>query len=431
MKHNIVFTLFTLTIYGATGIDAAERSFRPETAAKEFASTDWPWWRGPNRDGIASPDQDPPLKWSDTDNVLWKSPVPGRGYGSPILFGNKIFLATADVERETQSVLCFDRETGKELWQTDVHKGGFTKKGNTKSTLANGTPACDGERLFVNFLNSDAIFTTALDLNGNKIWQKRITDFAVHQGFSSSPALYDSLVIVTADSRENGAVAALDRKSGEVVWQNSRPKLPNYTSPIIFNVAGKDQVFLQGCDVVTSLDPLTGKTNWEMKGSTEECVTSTVTDGKHIFTTGGYPRNHIAAINVDGSKKVEWENGVRVYVPSMLLRDGYLYATLDAGVAMCWNSHTGKELWKGRLGGTISSSPVMVGEHILVTNEEGTTYIFKTSPNEFIQVGENQLGTEAFATPTICGSRIYHRVAVQQNDKRQEFLYCLGKSSQK
>ncbi|HTN00992.1 MAG TPA: PQQ-binding-like beta-propeller repeat protein, partial [Planctomycetaceae bacterium] len=104
-----------------------------------------------------------------------------------------------------------------------------------------------------------------------------------------------------------------------------------------------------------------------------------------------------------------------------------LYAILDAGVAMCWNSATGEEVWKGRLGGTFSSSPVLVGEHILATNEAGRTYVFKATPAAFELVGENQLGTEVFATPTVCGGRIYHRVAVQQGEERQEFVYCLGK----
>ena len=159
-------------------------------------------------------------------------------------------------------------------------------------------------------------------------------------------------------------------------------------------------------------------------------MTSTVTDGTHIYTTGGYPKNHLAAIKADGSGKVAWENGSRVYVPSMLVRDGYLFATLDAGVAMCWKSDTGEEKWKSRIAGTFSSSPVMVGEHILATNEAGKTYVFKANPAAFELVGENQLGTEVFATPTICGSRIYHRVASQTDGQRQEWLYCLGKKGE-
>lgn len=280
--------------------------------------------------------------------------------------------------------------------------------------------------MYVNFFNAGAIYTTALTREGKQLWQTKVSEFVIHQGFGSSPAVYQSLVIVSADHKGAGAIAALDRATGNVVWKIDRPKLPNYTSPIILNVAGREQLFFSGCDLVTSLDPLTGKTLWETKGSTEECVTSIVTDGQRIFTSGGYPKNHLSAFMADGSGKVAWENGSRVYVPSMLVRDGYLYAVLDAGVAMCWNSATGEEVWKQRIGGTFSASPVMVGDNIFATNEAGQTFIFKASPKGFEQVGENQLGDEAFATQTICGSRIYARVAKQTDGKRQEWLYCLG-----
>ena len=185
-------------------------------------------------------------------------------------------------------------------------------------------------------------------------------------------------------------------------------------------------MLLTGCDLVTSLDPLTGKTIWEIPGATTECVTSTVTDGTHIYTSGGYPRNHLAAVVADGSGKIAWENNTRVYVPSMLIRDKHLYAVLDAGVAMCWKSDTGEEKWKGRLGGTFSSSPVLVGDTIYATNEAGHTFLFQADPAGFKLLGENQLGDEAFATPTICGGRIYTRVAHHRDGKRQEFVYCLG-----
>jgi outer membrane protein assembly factor BamB len=299
-------------------------------------------------------------------------------------------------------------------------------KENAKSTLASSTPACDGERIFVNFLNGGSVHTTALDRSGKKLWQTRITEFVVHQGFASSPALYESLVLVSADNKGTGALVALDRKSGEVVWRHERPKVPNYTSPIILRIAGKDQALFTGCDLVTSLDPRTGKKLWEIAGATTECVTSTVTDGNLIFTSGGYPKNHISAVRADGSGEVVWESNSRVYVPSMLVREGHLYAVLDAGVAACFESATGKELWKGRIAGTFSSSPVLVGDKIFVVNEAGHAYIFKASPEGFSLIGENQLGDECFATPVFAGNRIYLRVATGTEQQRQEYVYCLG-----
>lgn len=392
----------------------------------EVSATDWPWWRGPQHNGIAAADQSPPLQWSENDNVLWKAEVPGRGHGSPIVVGDQVFLATADPASQTQSVLCFDRQSGEELWQTVVHRGGLPAKGNKKSSLASSTLACDGERLFANFLNRNAVYTTALSLDGKQIWQRKITPHVVHQGYGSSPAVYGPLVIVSADNKGGGAIAGLDRATGRVVWQHKRPAQPNYTSPIILPVAGREQLLFTGCDLVSSFDPLTGEKLWEIDGATTECVTSTVTDGQLVFTSGGYPRNHMSAVRADGSGEIVWENTTRVYVPSMLARDGYLYAVTDSGIAMCWEAASGKEIWKGRLGGAFTSSPVMVREQIYATDESGRTAIFLASPDGFELVAENQLGDEVMATPVICDSRIYIRVAELNGDQRQEALYCLG-----
>jgi outer membrane protein assembly factor BamB len=403
----------------ATQLPAAE----PKLA---IGPNDWPWWRGPTRDGVAAP-QKVPLEWSAEKNVLWQADVPGRGHGSASVVGDRVFLATADEKGEVQGVLCLDRKSGEQKWHAEVHRGNFTKAGmNAKASHASSTPACDGERVYINFLNNGAVHATALDLNGKPVWQRKVTDYTLHQGFGSSPAIYGPLLIVMADNKgDHGLLAGLNRSNGEPVWTRKRPKAPNYSSPIIVTVGGKDQLVQIGCDLITSLDPLTGKENWELKGATTECVTSTVTDGKHVFTSGGYPRNHVAAVKADGSG-IAWDNKTRVYVPSMLIRDGNLFAVTDDGNAVCWKSDTGAELWKGRLGGTFSGSPVMVGDHIIATNEAARTFVFKASPKEFELVGENQLGNESFSTPTVCGGRIYLRAAVKATGGRQEKLFCVG-----
>jgi outer membrane protein assembly factor BamB len=154
-------------------------------------------------------------------------------------------------------------------------------------------------------------------------------------------------------------------------------------------------------------------------------VTTTVTDGKHVFSSGGYPRNHLSAVKADGSGELAWENGDRIYVPSMLLREGFLYAVLDAGIAKCYRADTGEEMWKSRLGGEFSSSPVLVGKLIYATSEKGETFIYEATPEGFREVGRNKLGSECFATPAICGEDIYIRVAVDVEGKRQEKLVCV------
>jgi outer membrane protein assembly factor BamB len=407
--------------------------FSPESgsALKEIGGfalegNDWPWWRGPGRDGIAVADQRPALQWSETENILWKTALRGRGHGSPTVVADQVYLATADYEAEEQSVICLDRSTGKRRWETVVHRGGFPEGGNKKSNLGSSTAASDGHSLYINFLNGGAVFTTALTRDGKQLWQTKISDFKLHQGFGSSPAIFQTLVLASADNHGGGALVALDRSTGTVVWSQQRPKKANYTSPIILEAAGRTQLFLSGCDLVSSFDPLSGRKLWEIEGSTTECVTSVVTDGNLVFTSGGYPRQHVAAVRADGSGEVVWEKSVRVYVPSMLVRDEHIFVVTDAGIAQCWKSKTGEELWKGRLGGTFSSSPVLVGEHIYAVNEEGRTFIFKANPEKFELVAENKLGEEVFATPTICNSRIYMRVAQQLGGHRQEFLYCIA-----
>ncbi len=422
----VVLTLLTAGLLGGEVSRAAEQGKTSSTSTPTAA--DWPAWRGAKGDGVADAEQSPPVTWSETKGVLWKTPVPGRGHGSPTVVGNHVYLAIAEVDQEVQSVLCLDRNTGAQVWQTEIHRGNFDSKGNAKSSHASSSVACDGERLFINFLNHDAIWTTALSRDGQILWQTKVADFVNHQGFGSSPILYGPLVLVSADSKGGaGRVAGLERTTGKVVWSNPRPKLPNYCSPMVVHAAGRDQVVMIGCKLVQGLDPLTGKVLWETPGATEECVTSTVTDGQHIYTTGGYPKNHVAAVKADGSGEVAWENNSRVYVPSMVIRDGYLYATLDAGVAVCWNAATGEEMWKQRIGGTFSGSIVLCNDLLFATDESGRTCVWKADPKQFEMIAENQLGTESYSTPSLCGNRIYHRAATQADGKRQEYVYCIGK----
>ena len=395
----------------------------PATAA--IAATDWPAWRGPTRDGLAAPGQSPPIQWSETENVLWKVPLPGRGHSSPTVVGERIYLATADPVTKSQSVLCLDRKSGKLLWQSEVHAANAESGKHGNSSAASSTVACDGERLFINFLNAGAVHTSALDLTGKVLWQRKVCDFVAHQGFASSPVLHAALVLVAADHRGGGVIAALDQKTGAPVWSEARPKLPNYTTPAIVQAGGRTQMVLAGCNLLTSLDPLTGKKLWEVAGSTEECVVTMVTDGVRVFAGGGYPKNHTVAVLADGSGTVAWQNTARVYVPSMIVQAGHLYAVMDAGVAACWKSDTGEELWKERLGGDFFASPVRVDDRIYASNVSGKTFVFTATPKSFQLLAQNQLGEEAYASPVICGSRVYLRVATK-GTARQEFLYCIG-----
>ena len=398
------------------------------SAAPTHSPHDWPAWRGPLGNGLAGEGQNPPITWSETSNVVWRASLPGRGHGSPTIVGDKVYLATATAPQGAQSVLCLDRRTGKILWNTVVHEKGADAGKHANSSAASSSVACDGEQVYINFLNNGAVFTTALDLLGRQLWQKKVSDYVTHQGFASSPVLHGNTVLVSADHRGGGVIVALDRASGKTLWSQPRPPVPNYTSPAVLTANGQTQVVLAGCNLVSSYEPATGRLLWEMNGSTEECVGSAVTDGTRIFASGGYPKNHTMAVMADGSGKVAWQNTARIYVPSMIVQKGHLYAVMDAGLAVCWKSDTGEELWKERLGGDFFGSPVMVGDRIYATNLRGLTYVFTARPGKFELLAKNQLGQETYASPSVARGQVYIRTAERTGEKRQEYLYCIGHS---
>ena len=408
-------------------------SGKPLRAAERITAapsqSDWPWWRGPHHTGVASPGQKPPLEWGPNQNVKWRFAIPGRGHAQPTIVGDFIYLPTAEEKLEIQSVLCLQRETGKLVWKTDVHTGGLDRGGHKKTSQASATLACDGSRLIANFLHDGAIWTTALDLAGKVLWQQKISPFITHQGFAASPLVYGDLVIVASDNKGGGAIAGLERETGRVVWKRERPKMPNYASPILIKAAGKEQVVIQGCNLVTSLDPTTGTLLWETEAATTECVTTLVSDGERVFASGGYPKNHIQALVADGSKKVAWQNNSRVYVPSMLVHGNYLYAMLDAGIATCWDTRTGKAAWKQRIGGTFTAAPILVNDLIYAFDEEGQATIFRADPTKYQQVARARMPGEQFSAPVICGSRLYLRVGQSENGRRQEYLYVIAASA--
>lgn len=395
------------------------------TAFAGINDRDWPSWRGPTHDGRAPASQTVPLAWSDTENVLWTADIPGRGSSSPTVVGDRVYLTSCDEAVGSQSVYAYERSTGRVVWANQVHAGGAMRK-HERSTGASSSVACDGERLFVAFPTAGAVVITALALAGEQIWQTTLCEYRIHQGYGASPFLYEDTVLVAADHSGGGAIAALDRRTGNVVWKRERPPTPNYSSPIVFRLFGRDQLILTGCDKVISYDPATGDTLWEREGATTECVTTPVTDGERVFTSGGYPKNHISAVRADGSATIDWENGEREYVPSMIVHKGHLYGVLDAGIAVCWEAASGRQTWKRRLGGNFSGSAVLLGDTIFATSEAGETHVFRASPDRFESLAVNKLGDEAWATPSICGDRIYLRVAFGTGDERREKLVCIG-----
>ena len=391
-------------------------------------AADWLQWRGPNHNNVTASGQTIPTKWSTTQNVLWKTLVPGRGHSSPIVVGNLIVLTSADERGQQQGVFAFNRRTGKQEWGTLISKGGFPRVHN-KNTHASATACSDGQQIYATFNHHEKIEAVALNMQGKVVWRKDVGGFVPRQykyGYAAAPTLYKGKLIISADSDTIAWVKALDTKTGQVAWSQNRPQKLNWSSPIVGNVAGKDQLFISGCDMIASYDPATGRPLWSQPCLTMATCGTVVWDNDTVYASGGYPKRQTVAVKADGSGNIPWSNGTKCYEQSMLLHDGHLYAVDDNGIAYCWHAKSGREKWKTRLQGPVSASPVLVGDNILASNERGTTFVFKANPDRYQSVAQNQLEQEAFATPTVVDSVIYLRVASGNGGSRKETLYAIG-----
>ena len=401
-------------------------------AFAQDAANDWPWWRGPNHNGIAAGGQHLPTKFSDRENVAWKVPLPGRGHSSPTVVGQRIYLCTADESAKVQSMLALDRASGKQLWKTQVSQGGFPKI-HRKNTHATCTLACDGKLLFAAFCHHDQVEAVALTLDGKIAWRRVLGPFKPRQyqyGYAPSPAIFNQLVIYAVDCDSGSTMAALERSSGKPAWNTPRPRRTSYSSPIVGKVAGKDQVLISGGDMVAAYDPASGKSLWTTQATTMATCGTMIWAGDLVFASGGYPKAETVCIKADGSGKVIWKNNHKCYEQSMLVHEGHIYAVNDTGVAVCWKASDGTQMWAERLSGPISASPILAGGNIYQTTERGKTYVFKPKPDAFELVAENQLGDEGFATAAFCGNSIYYRTAQRGGGGRQEFLYCLKQTGE-
>ena len=391
-------------------------------------AADWLQWRGPNHNNVAASGQTIPTKWSTTQNVLWKTLVPGRGHSSPIVVGNLIVLTSADERGQQQGVFAFNRRTGKQEWGTLISKGGFPRVHN-KNTHASATACSDGQQIYATFNHHEKIEAVALNMQGKVVWRKDVGGFVPRQykyGYAAAPTLYKGKLIISADSDTIAWVKALDTKTGQVAWSQNRPQKLNWSAPIVGNVAGKDQLFISGCEMIASYDPATGRPLWSQPCLTMATCGTVVWDNDTVYASGGYPKRQTVAVKADGSGNIPWSNGTKCYEQSMLLHDRHLYAVDDNGIAYCWHAKSGREKWKTRLQGPVSASPVLVGDNILASNERGTTFVFKANPDRYQSVAQNQLEQEAFATPTVVDSVIYLRVASGSGGSRKETLYAIG-----
>ena len=394
-------------------------------AALPLHAENWPGWRGPRLDGT-SLERELPTKWSATENILWKTELPGSGHASPIVWGDRIFTVAALAESEDRQLLCLDRQNGALLWQTTVLQAP-REQVHRLNTHASSTPATDGERVFTAFLDVAQAVVAAHDFAGKERWLKRVGPFASKHGFCSSPILFKDKVIVNCDHDGDGYLVALARTDGRELWRIARPnKTRSYCTPIIRHAAGRTQMVLSGSKCIASYDPETGKQIWIVDGPTDQFVASPVYSEKTglFYITGGFPDHHIMAIRPDGSGNVTnthvvWHHhnaaGVS-YVPSPIIEGDWFLVTDDRGVAHAFDAKNGDIVWSEKFGRS-HASIVSAAGLLYFMNDAGVCRVVKPA-EKFATVATNDLGEPSSASPALSNGQIFLRT-----DKA---LYCIG-----
>jgi outer membrane protein assembly factor BamB len=394
---------------------------------------DWPCWRGPRGDGTSA-DLAVPLDWSRSENVRWRVRVPGRGYSSPIIHGERVFLTTCDEKTGARILLCLERGTGRTLWSRTVVEARLEQKHGLNS-YASGTPATDGERVYVCFLADTAMQVACYDIDGKKLWQRSPGKLLSKHGFCTSPVLHAGLVILNGDQDAQAYLVALDKKTGEERWRADRPnRTRSYCTPLLIadpKRKGATQLVLSGSKCVTGYDADTGKLLWLHDGPTEQYVASLVYHQGILFLTTGFPEYHLMGITPDGegnitrSRHVVWhiphrDNGSRgaSYVPSPLAHDGHFFVVSDVGYLGCIEARTGKRVYLRKLGRRHSASPVLVQGHLVIPDDDGKVWIVKASP-KFEVVRKIDMGQTIYASPAVSRGQLFLRTTDE--------LFCIEK----
>jgi len=423
------------------------------TTASSLAGN-WPQWRGPDGSGISN-EKNLPAEWSVSKNIKWKTPIEGRGHSSPIVWGKMIFLTTA-IEGEvvpgakaakhmmdnkefihpdsvgankkhTFKVMALNRDTGKVLWDVVAFEGTPYDDRHRKSSYAASTPATDGKMVYA-FFGSEGLY--AYDYSGKLAWKADLGKMGtVGMGTGTSPIIFENLVIVQCDE-ENGEasfIIGLDKKTGEEVWRTARKVQVSWATPLLVKTAKRSELITSGTESIVSYDPATGKELWTHKGVESNAIPSPVANSEMVYLVAGFPAKIAMAIrlgasgDLTGTPNVPWKyTKGTAYVPSPILYGDYLYLTTDRGILTCIDAKTGEVKYEGGrvpVPATFTASPVAFEGKILLTSEDGDTYIVKAGPKHEV-IGTNSVGEPVYASPAIADGRIYIR--------GEKNIYCIG-----
>lgn len=383
----------------------------------------WPCFRGPAGDGTST-ETNVLVKWDSVTNVLWKVPVPGTGHSSPAIWNDRLFITTALIPSQEKVLLCYNIKDGRLLWQKTVLKGAFERKHDNNS-FASGTPATDGNLVYVSFLDGEKVFVAAYDYQGKQVWVQRPGTFSSPHGYSCSPVIYKDKVIINGNSQGDSFAAALNKSDGKIIWRVSHPNPSHsFSTPIIRKMAGKTQLIFCGNREITSYNPDDGSRYWFVRGPSEDFCSSPVYNEKSglVIVSSAWPIRNIVAIKPDGTgdvtdSHVVWQSrDGAFYVASPATTGDYLFTTMTSGKVYCMEAATGKIIWTEDLG-LQYPSPVIANGLVYMPNDQGIITVIKPGP-KFEFLAKNAIGERMNASPAISNGKIYLRGSKN--------LYCIG-----
>jgi outer membrane protein assembly factor BamB len=403
---------------------SAASLFLLSTGLFDSSHESWPQFRGPTGQGVYA-GAHLPLEWSPSKNIVWKQPVPGKGWSSPILLDNRIYLTTAVPQgagkQSDQSlrVLCLDAENGKTIWEKEViHQDDATAPTiHGKNSHASPTPLTDGQRLYAHFGHQGI---ACLSLEGAIVWINRDLSYAPVHGNGGSPVLEAGKLIFSCDGADKQFVVALDITNGKVVWQTARETSSgqkfSFHTPLIITVGNQRQVISAGSGVIGGYDLESGREIWRVRHGGYSVIPRPVFGHGLVFLSTGYDTPELLAIRPDGhgdvtDTHIAWKT--RKTAPlsaSPVLAGNELYFIADSGTASCLDAKTGKVHWQERVGGNYSASPIIGGGRIYFLAEDGQTAVLAAG-KKFEVLARNRLNDRALASPAAADGALYIRTA--------------------
>lgn len=400
-------------------------------ACESIRSENWPRFRGPSGQGISS-ETDLPVTWSKDENIKWTADLPGQGWSSPIVFEDHIFLTAATEEGVSCRVICINRQDGSIVWSKEVHrqKPGPMRKQNSYATP---TPVTDGKLVYSVFYDGTVI---AVDFSGNIVWKNNEVQFFSLHGLGASPILTNGQIIMPFDGSsreetqvgwkvpwEKAVILSLDAEDGSVRWKGSRGKSRvGHVTPIL--VDDDKQLISAGGDRVQGFDPNTGERIWSIYSQGEGVTPSPVVGDGLLYTSSGFEAPTLRAVRLGGKGEVTnshivWEqkNGVAA-LASLLYVKPYLYSISRDNILHCLDAATGDIVWRERLTGTYSASPIYADGRIYILSAEGETLVLRPGA-KYDEIARNDISDTCNASMAISQGNFYIRSAKK--------LYCIGK----